>query len=349
MPAKKKFNLVIILILALAACKKVSTIKSANNTDSNVDIYITAGFTSSENSLYWKNDALINLGTGYALAIAVNGSDVYVAGTSRDANGNSLATYWKNGAPVYLTQGLEVAYLNAIAINGTNVYAAGVVTGGNGQNVPTLWKNGVATNLPGGTDFYSGGVTSIALNGDDVYVAGFTADANDNYIATYWKNGSPVFLKSNSSNSIANAIAVRGNDIYIAGNTAATNTNFLSDFANTATYWKNGVAVNLTGSNVKAGASGIAISGTDVYVAGFTEDTNSLYQTTCWKNGIATILSPASPSYSTTAIAIFNNSIYITGEFYQKPGYWKDGTPLLLQSGNSNNISTQSSIVVVSH
>jgi hypothetical protein len=55
---------------------------------------------------YWKNDSLINIGTrqSFANSIAVYNNDVYIAG--EEFNGTDyMATYWKNGSPVHLTDG----------------------------------------------------------------------------------------------------------------------------------------------------------------------------------------------------------------------------------------------------
>ena len=71
-------------------------------------------------AIYWKNGALVRLSTknsaGNSIAIAEN--DVYVAGgeinTTQNAN---IATYWKNGTPIYLTDGTKEAYANSIYIS----------------------------------------------------------------------------------------------------------------------------------------------------------------------------------------------------------------------------------------
>jgi hypothetical protein len=66
---------------------------------------------------YWKNDSLINIGTkaSYANSISVIGNDVYIAG--EEFNGSNLmATYWKNGVPIHLTDGSKHAEARSICL-----------------------------------------------------------------------------------------------------------------------------------------------------------------------------------------------------------------------------------------
>ena len=52
---------------------------------------------------------------GYAEAIAVAGSDVYIAGEEWGAKCN-IAKYWKNGEAVYLSDGIHNAAAYAITV-----------------------------------------------------------------------------------------------------------------------------------------------------------------------------------------------------------------------------------------
>src|SRR5450432_254197 len=92
------------------------------------------------------------------------------------------------------------------------------------------------------------------INTTDVIVTGYTTDASFITTATYWKNGVAHKLADGTSTTNAYAVAVQDTDVYIAGYDH-----------NEAVYWKNGVETVLTGGWV---ATGIAVSGTDVYVCG---------------------------------------------------------------------------------
>ena len=116
----------------------------------------TAGYYYDEGgskACYWQNGTRVDLDGRAASAIAVSGSDVYVAGTYLD--GNPQACYWKNGTRVDL-DGHEA---RAIAVSGSDVYVAGSYLGTvygvgmyNSQTIVTdkacYWKNGVRVDLP---------------------------------------------------------------------------------------------------------------------------------------------------------------------------------------------------------
>jgi hypothetical protein len=87
-------------------------------------------------------------------SIAVNGSDVYIAGFGTNG-GNSaiMAKYWKNGSPVILSSGPESAFGLSIALSGTDVYVGGYRDGAQdaGYGVAQYWKNGTVQTLTNGT------------------------------------------------------------------------------------------------------------------------------------------------------------------------------------------------------
>ena len=68
----------------------------------------------------------------------------------RNAAGNGVAKYWKNGVPVTLSDGTKNEEAIGIVVSGTDIYAAGTeyVTGN--QRVK-YWKNGTAVYLTDGT------------------------------------------------------------------------------------------------------------------------------------------------------------------------------------------------------
>jgi len=174
---------------------------------------------------------------------------------------------------------------------------------------------------------------SIAVSGSDVYVAGYendqpsTIDGNPSGspIAKFWKNGVPTVLGA----GIALSIFINGNDVYVAG------ANSLG-----AVFWKNGVPTQIAdGSWLNA----IAVSGSDVYVAGYqgngTFAGNGVTIAKLWKNGVATNLTNGTTFGTARGITISGSDVYVAGDELDIsiPGtvktsakYWKNGSPVTL-------------------
>ena len=255
----------------------------------------------------WKNGIpadrdSMNLNDTYELySLAVSNNDVFMAGWGPRAE----ATYWKNENRIALTPAYNPPNLNilatatSIAVSGNNVYVSGSqyeqlsATGGWSNVFAEYWKNGNQVKLTDGSkDTYT---TSIAVSGADVYVAGsdiaYVNGADVTGVAKYWKNGTLVNLTDGSTGAEANSIAVSGTDVYVAGtqwdgNVIQYSNGYTIYHRNPiAKYWKNGRPVNLTDGSKWAEAKSIAVSGNDVYVAGF-EDGVAKY----WKNGNPVIL-----------------------------------------------------------
>src|SRR6516225_3211394 len=101
-------------------------------------------------------------------SIIYGGSGVYVAGqTISPKTGNQVATYWKNGNPVYLTNGTTYAAAISIFVSGLDVYVAGEEYNSKNWPVEKYWKNGVPVILINCLS-----ISSIFVSGTDVYACG---------------------------------------------------------------------------------------------------------------------------------------------------------------------------------
>ena len=256
------------------------------------DIYVSsAGTVFKDNVTYWKNGNIVNptdpdLVFRLSNAITVSGDDVYVAGTAAATTitEDRRAVVWKNNNMAIRISPDEHTYVRSIAVSGNDVYIAGASS----HNFPTpayvaatYWKNGERVYLATDKIQYNAIANSIFISGADVYVAGNinAVDINitDLTYACYWKNG--VFFKLTATGaSVANSIVVSGNDVYVAGGIAG------SDGSQRATYWKNGIAVNLDSNSSVAQA--IIVDGNNIYVAGIHARDSAAY----WKNGKQVLL-----------------------------------------------------------
>lgn len=189
---------------------------------SGTNVYVSGGsYYTVAHARYWENGSPVDLsgnlyyisgdGTtfGYptTTSIYASGSDVYVSGFETTTIGQTLAIYWKNGSPLFLsTDSVEGSMANAVVVSGTDVYIAGWQNIGNYSRA-ILWKNGIPDILTSGN--LASTATSLFVSGNDVYVAGYVWTVGGYYIATYWKNGAPVNLSDGTQNAIAYSISVQ--------------------------------------------------------------------------------------------------------------------------------------------
>ena len=355
---KKQTLIISLLVLVLYSCHKES---SNTNTSSQVDVYV-AGVDSATGaslfdpalgiSTYWKNGKPVNLtertydygpDAAASTSIAVSGADVYVTGYQRSCGSlrcGDLGRFWKSGISVSLDL---PTYPSSLVVSNNDIYIAGSsgYLEGTGGNAAYL-KNEVKIELPSGS---AGSIsTAIAVSGNDVYVAGIGITGSiyngpQKYIAKYWKNSQPVILTDGTNGAQVWSIAISGTDAYVAGmdwngksyQDASGNTYKKS----VAKYWKNSQPVILTDGTEDAFANSIAVSGTDVYVAG-TEWNGRKSIAKYWKNGKAISLTDATEDAQAKSIAISGNDVYVAGTVNGYATYWKNGIAVTLSNVESD-------------
>lgn len=245
------------------------------------DIYVIGDtsdiFGRSSTSVYWKNGQLNLFGQGRsANAIFASGTDVYMAGGAFNSNGVPSAVYWKNGIMnTLVADPLQYSMAFAIFVLGNDVYVAGATKeAATGYLKARYWKNNVVTENIAARGSCA---NTIFVSGSDIYTGGYTMDAFGGSAATIWKNGTPLFLQT--KDSWVYGVAISGNDVYAVGNS----------IPNGIRCWKNGGSIPLSGTDTTgitpSFANCIAVSGSDVYVAG-----QNGFGASIWKNGIETKL-----------------------------------------------------------
>jgi len=275
------------------------------------DVYV-AGFrvafsfyrSSSSVGLYWKNSTPTELFTGgfnQLTSVVVSNKDVYMVVLQNMWPG-AVAAYLKNGEIVYLQDGSESSTAVSMAVSGSDVYVVGLAVDQNGHGKVRYWKNGNPVDLTdGSTSAYP---TSIFVSESDVYVAGRVDQEFDSWsnlvksTAAYWKNGKLVKLTDGTNMAEATSVTVAGQDVYVAGYHCGIGG--YEDYTTaSAFYWKNGSPIKLSdGPFGGTLATSIAVSNSDVYVAGITRIDSSYYTPlgvpTYWKNGVPVNLTETS-------------------------------------------------------
>jgi hypothetical protein len=124
---------------------------------SGTDIYAAGVYNNMP--VYWKNGVMneLNLNDsagptgGFASAISIVGTDVYIVGSTTLSANNIQATIWKNGISTNLSNNTsKVSNATGIAIAGSDIYVVGNVTSADGRTYsPVYWKNGIEYKLSG--------------------------------------------------------------------------------------------------------------------------------------------------------------------------------------------------------
>ena len=285
---------------------------------------------------------------------------------------NTVATLWKDGTPLLLTDKTIYSEASDIFVSGTDVYVGGNISGSE-KSKAVIWKNGNPTYLTDGT--YGTAIEAIHVSGSNVYAVGTEWNSTLNKrVSKLWKNGEETTI---GDNFVARDLFVYNSDVYIVGNNGSKSLLWkngtiteLTDGSNDsspvsvyvnntdvyvvgyenkkATLWKNGNPTYLTDGINSAAARGVYVDGSDVYVVGNIKHSDSNYIATLWKNGVATELTNGIEQAMAFDIAVQNNNTYITGFAFKdnKPHakLWKNEQETTL--GDENSFTIARKIVV---
>ncbi len=252
-------------------------------------------------------------------SVAVSGTDVYIVGSFTNAGSvtvNNVAK-WDGSNWSALGSGIPGGYLNSVAVSGNNVYVGGNFSsaGGVSANNIAKWDGNVWSGLGSGVSF--GSVFTILAAGSDIYAGGAFTSAGGtiaNHIAK-WNGTSWTGLNSAIVSEVS-SIVKSGNFLYVGTATTTLDSSyyFLKYDGTTWTPLGNG----MTGG----GVSSIAVSGTDIYVAGGFNSVGGVSATRVAKyNGSSwSALGSGLPSgtfgnASIIKIAIIGSDLFAVGDF----------------------------------
>lgn len=290
--------------------------------------------------------------------------NVYVAGYQKIGS-VKVATLWKNGEPIRLSDGTANAEANSVYVVGDDVYVAGYAIYGssplaivwkNGDPIPVSYRNSYAESVfvynnqiytagreyirmyvatswkgleaTGLADRLSYGMSVFVENGN-VYIGGRESGA------MIWENGTPMTLKmpaGTTSSRIESVCASKGN-VYGVGSIYSEN--------NVAMVWKNGDPIMLTDGKTSAGAESVFVAGDDVYVAGFDTYEPGRLLAMLWKNGEPIRLTDGTSSAYAWSVYVADNQVYVAGHEQINKKYfaallWVDGVAVRLTDGSTD-------------
>lgn len=181
-----------------------------------------AGFTPSRSRalLFKDGEELLELqtpNTRYedAQSVFADGDDIYVAGSYILASNEKerIGVVWKNGEPIFLTDGTYNTVFTSMYVANGDVYVVGYQTV-NKKNISKCWKNGkeILSSSPDVLSYFN----RVYVEEQDVYVAGYSDDLSERKLKL-WKNGVLSNLSSGDPLIRSTGLAVENGVSYLAG------------------------------------------------------------------------------------------------------------------------------------
>lgn len=198
-------------------------------------------------------------------SVAVSGTDVYVGGAFNFAGSVPVSNVAKWNGSTWSAMGSGIpsnGFVNVVAVSGSNVYVGGNFSTAGGQSASNIarWNGTSWSQLGSGVN---GSVFAITVVNSDLYVGGSftTAGGNPANNIAKWNGSSWTGLNSGIVNIVV-TIVPSGDVLYVGASTTTVDSpNYFLKYDGTT--WTP-LGQGMTGG----GVSSIAVSGSDVYVAG---------------------------------------------------------------------------------
>lgn len=287
----KKILLFVSALFILGACS------NDEGPDQPTVFGVGAGYktlTESKRAIVWKNGKPTYLTNGTkeanAYSLFISNGNVYVAGSEKNAEGNTQARLWKNGSLMKLgglnaTQNSELV---SVFVQSGDVYALGKNNG-----VVKYWKNGVETNVTGIPD--ASEIKKIAVYGADLCIL-FSFENSVNL----WKNGSVTTLSDGVKADKARSMSYDGGNLYVLAEEEYNGEKKIK-------YWKNGTVHYLSTVNASLAAYDIDVLEDIVVIAGDNDNYGGY-----WYDRMRFSVGASSGS-TIHAIKKFKDNVYMVG------------------------------------
>lgn len=274
----------------------------------------------------WQDGFGLPGANGAVRAIAVNGTDIYLAGDFTligDLAANRIVK-WNGTTWSTLGTGLN-GNVYAVAVSGSNVYAGGEFTEAGGATALRIarWNGSNWSALGAGIN--NGIVFAVAVISTNVYAGGsFTnGGGSGGDYAVRWNGTSWNAMNFGVDNTVR-AFAVSGTNLYAGGDFEIGDFGYLNGIARwTGSSWSNLGDGLKNGTSLPGKAYAIAVSGSNVYVGGNFDKAGSVttnniarYDGANW-NALGTGLSQFS---IVSAITIDGTNIYAAGNLSSTAG-----------------------------
>lgn len=293
----------------------------------------------------WNGSAWSAVGAGVnnsVRAMAASGTNLYVGGyfNTLDGSPGNYVALWNGTTWSGLGTGVN-GIINALAVNGSNVYVGGSFTmaaGGAASRV-AQWNGSAWSALGSGVN---GTVDELAVVGTNVYVTGGFSTAGGNAAAGFARWNGSAWSSMSTNTTVPDCFAVNGTDLY-AGVTTAGGLP-----ANGFARW-DGAAWSIPGGRgLNAAVSALAISGTDVYAAGYFTTAGGAVSDRIakWNGSTWSALGTGISGGSVLALAVSGANVYAAGSFTTAGGVpatriarWNGTTWSALGSGLNDQVN----------
>lgn len=380
---KPLFFFVMVVVL-LSSCKKEDdmVINSISINPNEVTMYtgdsdsLKVLITPSDiviSEIIWKssNEKVVQVENGVITALSFGKSDIiatvgsfsaschitvlphtYIAGYVINENNYSVATVWKDGVAISLTDGTKNSVANSVFEIEGDIYAGGYIDMDNNKGLcPIIWKNGkVDASLC--NESTSGSINSITKANNIFYAVGCYGEWVDGEYYEFpaiWKDGIRMPLLETPGE--ASSLSVVGNDVYVGGYEK------ISKDLSSRIIWKNGTSEKIGEDGFLADVKALYVDAqnpSDVYLGGYIwksgESFTTAYQ--C-KNGEELFLTDGSTHAGVGSIIEYQGNIYAAGYIGNEYDIllsvvWKNGQVYKIMSdGDKEGHSSINSFLIV--